>query len=130
MRFVDIGLFASFAAGRIGLLTNSPPQFGQILSSFSLAQFKQNVHSKLHILASVDSLGKSTLQHSQFGRTSSIFWFPTCLFRRGVRLSQIIGMDSVFGLLVHEGYQSQDAPEALTACCLLWQGTGGLLCVA
>jgi len=60
-------------AGRRGRTTSSPPQLGQIPASLLVAQSAQNVHSKVQIRASVDSFGKSLLQHSQFGRSASIF---------------------------------------------------------
>ena len=52
-------------------MTNSPPQLGQTLPSFFDAQSAQNVHSKVQMRASVDSFGKSRLQHSQLGRSAS-----------------------------------------------------------
>jgi hypothetical protein len=72
MRLVEAGLFASLLAGRCGRGTKSPPQFGQIPPSKASTQSAQNVHSKVQIMASSDSGGKSLLQHSQFGRNSSI----------------------------------------------------------
>jgi hypothetical protein len=71
-RFVDGGLAASFPAGRIGRRTSSPRQFGQTPCSTSPAQSAQYVHSKLHIIASRLSAGRSRSQHSQFGLSSSI----------------------------------------------------------
>lgn len=71
MRFVEAGLFANFAAGRLGRDTSSPPQFGQAPRSTPSAHETQNVHSNEQILASVDSGGKSLSQHSQFGLSSS-----------------------------------------------------------
>ena len=53
-------------------MTNSPPQLGQTLPSFTDAQSAQNVHSKVQMRASVDSFGKSRLQHSQLGRSASM----------------------------------------------------------
>jgi len=72
MRLVEAGYFSSLLAGRCGRDTKSPPQFGQIPPSFESTQSAQNVHSKVQIFASNDSGGKSLLQHSQFGRNSSI----------------------------------------------------------
>jgi hypothetical protein len=71
-RSVDAGNFASFAAGRTGRLTSSPPQFGHTLCNSVSAQVRQNVHSKEHITASRVSGGRSRLQHSQFGFSLSI----------------------------------------------------------
>ena len=72
MCLVDAGYFSSLFAGRRGRDISSPPQFGHIPPRIKLAHEAQNVHSKLQILASVDFGGKSLLQHSQFGRNSSI----------------------------------------------------------
>jgi hypothetical protein len=72
MRRLDGGLFASFAAGRTGRATSSPPQLGQMPRSLSLAQVAQKVHSKLQMRASELCGGRSQLQHSQLGRSSSI----------------------------------------------------------
>jgi hypothetical protein len=69
---VEGGLFANFAAGRIGRTTSSPPQLGQIPLSFSTTQTAQKVHSKLQMRASGLSGGRSRLQHSQLGRSSSM----------------------------------------------------------
>jgi hypothetical protein len=68
---VDAGLFASLLAGLRGRATSSPPQFGHIPLSLSSAQGTQNVHSNEQILASPAG-GKSVLQHSQLGLSSSI----------------------------------------------------------
>ena len=56
-------------AGRIGLGTKPPPQFGQTSCSLVLTQSAQNVHSNEHIRASVASGGRSLSQYSQFGRS-------------------------------------------------------------
>jgi hypothetical protein len=69
---VDAGYFASMAAGRIGRREKSPPQFGQTPPKTVSAQFAQNVHSKVQIIASAASGGRSRSQHSQFGLSSSI----------------------------------------------------------
>lgn len=45
MRSVDAGCFTNFSAGRMGRLTNSPPQFGQVPERVVSAQSTQNVHS-------------------------------------------------------------------------------------
>jgi hypothetical protein len=44
---------------------------GQTLPSFAVAQSAQNVHSNVQMRASVDSFGRSRLQHSQLGRSAS-----------------------------------------------------------
>lgn len=75
-RSVDAGCRARAAAGRIGRRTSSPRQFGQTPPSFNSAQALQNVHSKVQILASGDSLGRSRSQHSQLGRISSMVLAP------------------------------------------------------
>ena len=69
---VDWGCLASAAAGRLGLRTNSPPQFGHVLLSLFSTHPAQNVHSKVQIRASRLSLGRSRSQHSQLGRRLSI----------------------------------------------------------
>ena len=77
MRSVDAGNFPSLLAGRIGLGTKSPPQFGHLppRSRFS-TQSAQNVHSNEQMSASTASGGKSASQHSQFGLSSSIRAYP------------------------------------------------------
>jgi hypothetical protein len=71
-RLVDAGLFFKAAIGLIGRLTKLPPQLGHWLFKTPSTQLVQNVHSKVQIFASVDSGGKSLLQHSQFGLNSNI----------------------------------------------------------
>jgi hypothetical protein len=71
-RTVDGGLLASFDGGRSGRATKLPPQFGQRPPSRLSTQSRQNVHSNEQIIASVADGGKSLLQHSQLGRSSSI----------------------------------------------------------
>lgn len=71
-RLVDAGSLASIAAGRRGLTTSSPPQFGHCPPSTPSAHATQNVHSYVQIRASVESGGKSRSQHSQFGLNSNI----------------------------------------------------------
>ena len=66
-RSIDAGYLADAAAGRRGRTTNSPPQFGHFPPRTASLQRAQNVHSNEQILASGDSGGRSTLQHSQFG---------------------------------------------------------------
>ena len=72
IRFVDAGLFLNAAIGLIGRLTKLPPQLGHWLFKTPSTQLVQNVHSKVHICASVDSGGKSLSQHSQLGLNSNI----------------------------------------------------------
>ncbi|OAP43338.1 hypothetical protein AU381_27510 [Sinorhizobium glycinis] len=71
-RSVEAGYFFSIAAGRTGRQTSSPLQFGQIPESFASAQSAQKVHSKVQIIASRLSGGRSRSQHSQFGRRLSM----------------------------------------------------------
>jgi len=73
--FSEAGNFFSTPTGRIGRSTKLPPQFGHTLFNISLAHWAQNVHSKVQIRASGLSGGKSTSQHSQLGRSSSIWCF-------------------------------------------------------
>jgi hypothetical protein len=68
-RSLDAGYFASLAAGRRGRTLNSPPQFGHTPCSTLVTQSAQKVHSKVQMRACVDSGGRSTLQHSQLGRS-------------------------------------------------------------
>ena len=68
-RTAEAGFFASFAAGRIGRRTSSPPQFGQ-MEFIRSAHGAQKVHSKVQIIASRESGGRSRSQHSQLGRSS------------------------------------------------------------
>src|ERR1700733_6740702 len=75
-RTADAGYFSSFSAGRMGRATRFPPQFGQRPPSVVSVQSWQNVHSKLQIMASAASAGRSLLQHSQLGLSSSIFVSP------------------------------------------------------
>jgi hypothetical protein len=72
MRWPDGGYFASFAAGRTGRRTNSPPQFGQRPLSRRSAQSRQNVHSNEQMTASPESGGRSRSQHSQLGLSASM----------------------------------------------------------
>ena len=66
------GKAASLAAGRTGRGTSSPEQLGQIPVSLVVAQVWQNVHSNEQMRASLDSGGRSALQHSQLGRSWSM----------------------------------------------------------
>jgi hypothetical protein len=72
-RFVEAGNLERRASGRIGRGVNPPPQLGQICSSVFATQSRQNVHSKVQIIAASDSAGRSRSQHSQLGLSSSIF---------------------------------------------------------
>jgi hypothetical protein len=65
-------LFASFATGRTGRGAKLPPQFWQTPLSRLSTQSRQNVHSKVQIMASVADGRKFLSQHSQLGRNSSI----------------------------------------------------------
>ena len=71
-RSVAAGYFAKSPAGLTGLRTRSPPQFGQVPWNLSAAQSLQKVHSNVHIIAAVESAGRSRSQFSQLGRISSI----------------------------------------------------------
>ncbi|MDR6799496.1 hypothetical protein J2Y61_000999 [Asticcacaulis sp. BE141] len=55
----------------MGRLTSSPPQFGQV-NAMACAQSWQKVHSKVQIIASRVSGGRSASQHSQLGLSSSM----------------------------------------------------------
>jgi hypothetical protein len=71
-RRVDGGFFSSLPGGRTGRGAKLPPQFGQMpLRRFS-TQSRQKVHSNVQTIALVADGGKSALQHSQLGRSSSI----------------------------------------------------------
>jgi hypothetical protein len=71
MRCVDAGLFANVAAGRTGRRTNSPPQLGHWPFNTFSAQRTHQVHSNEQIMAFASG-GRSTSQHSQLGRSSSM----------------------------------------------------------
>ena len=71
-RIIDAGYLSSSFAGRTGRRTNSPPQLGQVPACVPSAQLRQNVHSKLQIIASGEFGGRSQSQVSQFGRNSSM----------------------------------------------------------
>jgi len=59
-------------AGRTGRVSKPPPQFGQTFRSTVSTHERQNVHSKLQIIAFVASGGSDVAQFSQMGRSSSI----------------------------------------------------------
>jgi hypothetical protein len=56
----------------IGLGLNSSSQLGHVLYKMLLAQVLQKVHSKLQIIASVESKGSGCPQFSHIGLSSSI----------------------------------------------------------
>jgi hypothetical protein len=80
-RFVEAGLDARSALGRIGRSTKFPLQFGQMLLNLSSAHSAQKVHSKVHIRASVAEGGRSLSQHSQLGFRASIIVSPVFFTR-------------------------------------------------
>lgn len=71
-RFVKAGYFFSNSADRPGRAVNSPPQFGHRSASTWVVQYAQNVHSKEQMRATAESGGRSALQHSQLGLSSSM----------------------------------------------------------
>ena len=71
-RSVEAGFLGSIASGRLGLGNNSPPQLGHVPASFVSVHSEQKVHSKEQILASVESGGRSRLQHSHPGLSWSM----------------------------------------------------------
>lgn len=73
-RSVAAGYLPSKAIERVGRVPKLPPQFGHLPANTVSAQCRQNVHSNEQILASVESAGRSTLQHSQFGRICSMVY--------------------------------------------------------
>jgi len=56
----------------MGRAAKSPPQLGHTPCSRVSTHVRQKVHSKVQIIASVDSGGRSAPQHSQLGRSSSM----------------------------------------------------------
>src|SRR5450631_1968040 len=73
--FSETGYFSKSRAGLVGRFSNPPPQLGQTLNKTSFTQSLQNVHSKVHIIASLLSLGSNFPQFSHIGFISSIFCF-------------------------------------------------------
>jgi len=71
-RFCEAGSFCNRDCGRIGRDSKLPPQFGQTPLNTPSTHRRQNVHSKVQIIASCDSGGRSQSQFSQLGRSSSI----------------------------------------------------------
>jgi hypothetical protein len=59
----------------MGRAQKPPPQFGQTLAKMFSTQGRQKVHSKVQIIASVESGGSATLQFSQVGLSSSMAVF-------------------------------------------------------
>jgi hypothetical protein len=53
-----------------------PPQLGQTPAKRLSAQSRQNVHSKVQIMASAARGGSALSQHSQLGRNSSMAFLP------------------------------------------------------
>ena len=74
-RSVDAGLFNNLPAGLIGRRTKSPPQLGQMPFKCVSVQSAQKVHSNEQMRASPAAGGRSRLQHSQLGRSWSMY-FP------------------------------------------------------
>lgn len=68
----DDGNFFSQCAGRMGRGEKLPPQFGHTPPRISWAHSGQKVHSNEQMTASASG-GRSLLQHSQFGRSWSMF---------------------------------------------------------
>jgi hypothetical protein len=83
---VAAGYFTSIAGGRIGRTEKLPPQFGQRPFKRVSTQSRQKVHSKVQIIASAASGGRSLSQHSQPGFSTSICASPKL---RGERLIEI-----------------------------------------
>ncbi len=70
-RSPDAGYFARRFSGRTGRRSKLPPQFGHTPAYSTATQSQQNVHSKVQIMASEESTGRSRSHRSQFGRSSS-----------------------------------------------------------
>ena len=73
IRSVLAGLLTNFCADRVGRGAKPPPQFGHTPASTWFTQAAQKVHSKEQIMASWQLGGSGLSQHSQDGRSSSIF---------------------------------------------------------
>jgi hypothetical protein len=69
--FVVAGFFSSLPFGRIGREHKPPPQLGHTFASTVSTQSLQKVHSKLQIMARVESGGSAMAHASQLGRSSS-----------------------------------------------------------
>ena len=66
-RMLEAGNRSNLFADLIGRGSSPPPQFGQRPPSLVSTQSRQNVHSKLQIIASDACGGRSLLEHSQLG---------------------------------------------------------------
>ena len=66
------GYFARRCDGRVGRFSKPPPQFGHTFNKTVSTHSAQNVHSKVQIMASLLSLGRSLPQCSQLGLSWSI----------------------------------------------------------
>src|ERR1019366_2225293 len=73
-----------FREGLMGRAAKPPPQFGHTLPKTSSTHDRQKVHSKLQIMASVESGGRALLQCSQVGRSSNIFTGSLRIRRRRI----------------------------------------------
>ena len=71
-RSVDAGLLLNARPTRAGRGSNCPEQFGQRPCRRDSLQLRQKVHSNEQMNASRLSPGRSTSQHSQLGRNSSM----------------------------------------------------------
>ncbi len=67
-----IGYFSNLECGRVGLFSKPPPQLGQTFSKMFSTHWIQNVHSKVQIMASLESFGNILPQFSQLCLSSSI----------------------------------------------------------
>ncbi len=75
-RLMEAGFCTRLFPTRVGRCTKPPPQLGQTPFNTSATHDRQNVHSKEQIIASSESAGKSTSQHSHPGLISSINYSP------------------------------------------------------
>ena len=71
-RCCEAGDLTSKCAGLMGRRTRSPPQLGHLKRSCYSVQEAQNVHSNVQMNASAEDGGRSVLQHSQFGLSSTL----------------------------------------------------------
>ncbi len=67
-----IGYLFNSLWGRLGRFSKPPPQLGHTLRNIFLTQVRQNVHSKLQIIASLLPFGNGLAQCSQTGRISNM----------------------------------------------------------
>jgi len=84
VRSAVAGYWRRASAGRAGLRSNFPPQFGHLPCRRSLAHSAQKVHSKEHIMTSRESGGRSRLQHSQLGFMSNMGPPPISILVRSI----------------------------------------------